>query len=45
MAVTWDDRFVISIADPGRGEPRDILFSNVNRTLLVKDAGLDPASC
>ena len=42
MAVTWDDRSVTSIADPGRDEPAEILFGNGNRALLVNDPGLDP---
>ena len=46
MAVTWDDRSVTSIADPGRDEPAEILFGNGNRALLVNDPGLlIPASC
>src|SRR6516165_9720651 len=42
MAVTWDYRFVTSMAEPGRGGPAEILFGNGNRALLVKDPGLDP---
>jgi SLOG in TRPM, prokaryote/SMODS and SLOG-associating 2TM effector domain 1/Protein of unknown function (DUF4231) len=33
--------FVTSVADPGRGEPTEILFGNGNSALLVKDPGLD----
>ena len=42
MLVTWDDRSVTSIVDPGRGEPAEVLFGNGNRALLVNDPGLDP---
>ena len=42
-AITWDDLCVTVVANPDRGEPTEIMFSNGNRAVLVKDRGADPS--
>jgi TRPM family ion channel/conflict system pore-forming effector with SLATT domain/uncharacterized protein DUF4231 len=41
-AVTWDDHFVTTAVDPGRGQPTEIIFDNGNRAVLVQGLYTDP---
>jgi len=41
-ALPWDDPVVTGVANPDRGEPAEIIFSDGNRAVLVEDRGADP---